>query len=102
MTAITGGAISPTTARTMASPYFSNWMSAGGRRAGGPSLPTADWGIYSLSGAVWDGETLLATGHDKKVIYRLKVPKEGKVVELVEWTFQPVEEANLRFDCVRR
>jgi hypothetical protein len=49
-----------------------------------PADLVADWGNYSLSGAVGHGDTLLATGHDKKVIYRLKVPKEGKVVELVD------------------
>jgi hypothetical protein len=44
----------------------------------------ADWGSYSLSGGLWQGEDLLATGHDKKVLYRLRVPKEGKVVEVIE------------------
>ena len=40
------------------------------RNAGPEKRPTVD--------------DLLATGHDKKVIYRLKVPKEGTVVKLVE------------------
>jgi len=33
-----------------------------------------DWGAASLSGAVWQGDVLLATGHDKKRVYRLKLP----------------------------
>ena len=44
----------------------------------------ADWDKNSLSGGIWQGDDLLATGHDKKVLYRLKLPKEGKVAELVE------------------
>lgn len=49
-----------------------------------PPELVADWGNYSLSGGIWNGEELLATGHDKKVIYRLRLPKEGKVAELVD------------------
>jgi hypothetical protein len=40
-----------------------------------------DWGTMSLSGGVWQGDVLLATGHDKKLIYRLKVPEKGGMVE---------------------
>lgn len=40
-----------------------------------------DWGLMSLSGGIWQGDVLLATGHDKKLIYRLKLPKAGEVVE---------------------
>ncbi|WP_052573003.1 hypothetical protein [Haloferula sp. BvORR071] len=42
-----------------------------------------DWGAMSLSGGVWMGDLLLATGHDKKVIYRLKVPEKGGMIEWV-------------------
>ena len=49
-----------------------------------PAELVADWGSYSLSGGIWHDDDLLATGHDKKVIYRLRVPKDGKVVEVVE------------------
>lgn len=44
----------------------------------------ADWHDYSLSGGIWIGDELLATGHDKKVLYKLRLPKEGTVMELVE------------------
>ncbi len=40
-----------------------------------------DWGTMSLSGGIWQGDVLLATGHDKKIIYRLKVPPSGGSVE---------------------
>ena len=39
------------------------------------------WDKSSMSCGIWDGDTLLATGHDKKVIYRLRVPAQGAVVE---------------------
>ncbi len=44
----------------------------------------ADWGTYSLSGGIWLGDDLLATGHDKQIIYKLRVPKNGKVMSLAE------------------
>jgi hypothetical protein len=40
-------------------------------------------GQMSLSGGVWDGETLVVTDHDHRVLYRLQVPAEGKVLEFV-------------------
>lgn len=49
-----------------------------------PESLVADWGAYSLSGGIWHGEDLLATGHDKRVIYRLKVPANEKVVQVVD------------------
>lgn len=52
--------------------YGADWKETG-RWAYPPAL-VADWGKYSLSGGVWDGETLLATGHDKPTLYRLQVP----------------------------
>lgn len=47
-----------------------------------PNL-VADWQKNSLSCGIWDGDTILATGHDKKVIYRLKLPAKGEVVEWI-------------------
>ncbi|MCC6421482.1 MAG: endonuclease [Gemmataceae bacterium] len=49
-----------------------------------PAALIADWGNYSLSGGIWDGDRLLATGHDRKAIYRLRVPAGGKVVEVID------------------
>jgi hypothetical protein len=62
--------------------YDDRWKEAG--RWTYPAELVADWGTYSLSGGVWQGDDLLATGHDRKVIYRLRVPEGGKVVEVVE------------------
>jgi len=49
-----------------------------------PPALIAEWGKYSASGGIWDGEDLLITGHDKRLVYRLRLPKEGNVVEVVE------------------
>jgi hypothetical protein len=49
-----------------------------------PKDLVAEWGSYSLSGGLWQGDELLGTGHDKKAIYRLRVPREGKVIEMIE------------------
>lgn len=54
-----------------------------------PKDLVADWGNFSLSGGIWHGGDLLATGHDEKVVYRLRVPKVGKVVEVIEAVASP-------------
>lgn len=38
-----------------------------------PGAFVKEWGKSSVSGAVWQGDVLLVTGHDKKSLYRLKV-----------------------------
>jgi hypothetical protein len=67
--------------------YDDRWREL--RRWSYPPELMADCGTYSLSGGLWQGEHLLATGHDKRRLYRLKVPDEGKVVELVEVIASP-------------
>jgi hypothetical protein len=54
-----------------------------------PKTLIADWGNNSLSGGLWQGDHILATGHDKKVIYKLSVPKEGGEVQLVATLSSP-------------
>jgi hypothetical protein len=49
-----------------------------------PKAVVDDWDKMSASGGIWDGETLLVSHHHHKVLYRLKVPKDGKELELVE------------------
>jgi hypothetical protein len=58
-----------------------------------PEKVVADWDKMSASGGIWEvpsakpegfGDTLLVTHHHFKVLYRLKLPKEGKVLEFVE------------------
>jgi hypothetical protein len=62
--------------------YGDGWKEMG--RWTFPKELVADWGNSSLSGGIWMGDDLLATGHDKKVIYKLKVPKEGTVMKVIE------------------
>ncbi len=40
-------------------------------------------GQYSLSGGLWREGVLLATGHDDRVLFRLRLPPAGDVLELV-------------------
>ena len=40
-------------------------------------------GTASISGGVWQKEELLVTDHDNQVLYRLRVPREGKVLEFI-------------------
>lgn len=41
-------------------------------------------GRMSLSGGVWDGDSLLTTDHDHPRLYRLRLPRAGTVLEFVE------------------
>lgn len=49
-----------------------------------PKKVVDDWDGMSASGGVWDGDTLLVSHHHYKVLYRLRVPKDGKELEFVE------------------
>ena len=49
-----------------------------------PKAVVDDWDAMSASGGIWDGGTLLVSHHHFKVLYRLRVPKEGKELEFVE------------------
>jgi hypothetical protein len=54
-----------------------------------PKAVVDDWDAMSASGGIWDGGTLLATHHHFKVLYRLRLPKEGSELELVEALTSP-------------
>src|SRR5439155_18267597 len=69
-------------ARSVLVRYDDGWREMG--RWTYPKELVADWGSYSLSGGLWQGDDLLATGHDKRLIYRLRLPKDGAVVEVME------------------
>jgi dienelactone hydrolase len=43
-----------------------------------------DLGRYSLSGGIWHGDVLLVTGHDDPVVHALRLPEEGKVLQLLD------------------
>jgi hypothetical protein len=62
--------------------YRTDWTEI--RRFTYPSALVADWGRNSLSGGLWDGDILLATGHDDQQIYRLRLPATGTVMDLVD------------------
>lgn len=49
-----------------------------------PREVVRDLGTMSISGGLWQGDLILATGHDHRRIYRLRVPKTGSVLELVD------------------
>lgn len=54
-------------------------------------------GSYSLSGGLWRGEDLLVTGHDDPVVFRLRLPAKGSVLEyrgkeMVPFTGQGIAE----------
>lgn len=49
-----------------------------------PAVVVRELGRYSLSGGVWRDGSLLVTGHDHPVLYRLQLPKDGNVLEFVE------------------
>jgi hypothetical protein len=57
-----------------------------------------DWGSYSLSGGIWLGDELLATGHDKKLLYRLRLPKDGTVIECIETVRSPFPGQGIALD----
>lgn len=65
-----------------------------------PSKVVGDLGKASISGGLWQGETLLATGHDRKVIYRLRLPAEGTVLELVDVAASPFPGQGIAADPV--
>lgn len=49
-----------------------------------PAELIAKLGRYSLSGGIWHEGRLLVTGHDERLLYCLRLPREGSVLELVE------------------
>jgi hypothetical protein len=63
-----------------------------------PKAVVDDWDRMSASGGVWDGDTLLVSHHHYKVLYRLKVPKDGKELELVEALTSPFPGQGLAAD----
>jgi hypothetical protein len=54
-----------------------------------PPSVVADLGSYSISGGIWLKDALLTTGHDKRIVYRLRLPEEGSVLQLLETIATP-------------
>jgi len=65
-----------------------------------PEKVVKDWDNASASGGIWDGNTLLVTHHHFRVLYRLKVPKEGDTLELVEALSCPFPGQGIAYDPV--
>jgi hypothetical protein len=63
-----------------------------------PPEVVRDLGKASISGGLWYRGDLLATGHDRKVIYKLKVPKTGDVLELIEVLASPFTGQGIAYD----
>jgi hypothetical protein len=49
-----------------------------------PPEVVKDLGRYSISGGIWRADQLWVTGHDHRVVYRLRVPEKGGVMELID------------------
>jgi hypothetical protein len=63
-----------------------------------PPAVIRDLGRMSISGGVWNDGLILATGHDHRVIYRLRLPREGTVLELVDVVPSPFPGQGIAFD----
>ena len=57
-------------------------------------------GRASLSGGVWRDGSLLVTDHDHLVLYRLRVPAQGKVLDFVEKQAAPFAGQGIAHDPV--
>ncbi len=57
-------------------------------------------GRQSLSGGVWQGETLVATGHDDPVLFRVRLPEEGSELRFVRTEVVPFTGQGIAHDPV--
>jgi hypothetical protein len=63
-----------------------------------PPEVTRDLGRYSISGGLWQDARLLVTGHDKPVIYRLRLPQDGGVLQWVDTQSAPFPGQGIALD----
>jgi uncharacterized membrane protein YfcA len=54
-----------------------------------PPEVIASWDGMSGSGGIWENGTLLVSHHHDRVLYRLRLPREGGQLELVEFLESP-------------
>lgn len=64
-----------------------------------PPAVIADLGTMSISGGVWRDGQLLAIGHDKRTLYRLRLPAQGNVLELIDTIPCPFPGQGLAIDA---
>lgn len=67
-----------------------------------PPEVVKELGKYSISGGLWRDGILLATGHDRRVIYRLQLPEQGNVLKLVGTIRSPFPGQGIAFDPVEK
>lgn len=48
-----------------------------------------EMGQMSISGGIWQNGQLLVTGHDKRALYRLRLPQQGSILEFVDTIRSP-------------
>ena len=83
-------------AQTVLVKFDADWREQGGWKY--PQEVVKDLGLMSISGGVWKDGLILATGHDHKRIYRLRVPKQGSVLELVDVVSSPFPGQGIAID----
>jgi hypothetical protein len=64
-----------------------------------PSEALKDIGRNSFSGGIWLEDELLVTDHDNRVIYRLRLPQEGNVLEFLGKESAPFTGQGFAFDA---
>lgn len=67
-----------------------------------PKKVVDDWDAMSASGGIRDGDGFLGTHHHFKVLYRLKLPKEGTELEFVEALACPFAGQGIAVDPVTK
>ena len=65
-----------------------------------PTPVVQDLAQASISGGLWYRGQLLATGHDRRVIYRLRLPRAGNVLELIDVLSSPFPGQGIAADPV--
>jgi hypothetical protein len=65
-----------------------------------PSRVVSDLGGESISGGVIVGPDVLVTGHDKKVIYRVRLPASGQLLQFVEAIPSPFPGQGIAIDPI--
>jgi len=88
-------------ARTVLIEYEAGGFDRERRRFAFPAAVVADWDGMSASGGIWDGDTLLVSHHHFRVLYRLRLPRAGTVLELVESLHCPFPGQGIATDPVR-
>jgi hypothetical protein len=67
-----------------------------------PQLLSQLGGKYSLSGGLFRGDLLMVTGHNDPIVFRLRLPKKGNVLEMVDAQEVPFHGQGFAIDPVTR